>query len=98
MISVTCAMPAAYVRRVVSMRTYSEGMVLTPRHPKHFAPIFLTQPAHPSAVEANEAIRALVDAQAGQDWTPMEAAEYEVLLIEWAAATQGIGSGIAEAA
>jgi hypothetical protein len=49
-------------------------------------------------VEANEAIRALVDARAGQDWTPVEAAEYEVLLIEWAAATQGLGSGVSEAA
>ncbi|MFC9945537.1 hypothetical protein [Streptomyces pratensis] len=73
-------------------------MVLTPRHPTHSAPVFLTQPAHPSAVEANEAIRALVDSRAGQDWTPVEAAEYEVLLIEWAAATQGIGSGVIEAA
>ncbi|MGW0792386.1 hypothetical protein ACWD04_30210 [Streptomyces sp. NPDC002911] len=73
-------------------------MVLTPRPPAHSAPAFLAQPAHPSAVEANEAIRALVDARAGQDWTPVEAAEYEVLLIEWAAATQGIGSGIIEAA
>ncbi|MFF9688362.1 hypothetical protein [Streptomyces sp. NPDC014623] len=73
-------------------------MVLTLRHSTHYAPVFLTQPAHPSAVEANEAIRALVDSRAGQDWTPVEAAEYEVLLIEWATATQGIGSGVIEAA
>ena len=73
-------------------------MVLTLRHPTHSAPVLLAQPAHPSAVDANEAIRALVDARAGQDWTPVEAAEYEVLLIEWAAATQGIGSGVIEAA
>lgn len=56
------------------------------------------QPAHPAAVEANEAIRALVDAQAGQDWSPMESAAYEVLLIEWAAATQGTAGDIIEAA
>lgn len=73
-------------------------MVLTPRHPTHSTHVFLTQPAHPSAVEANEAIRALVDERAGQDWTPVEAAAYEVLLIEWAAATQGMGSGVIEAA
>lgn len=73
-------------------------MVLTLRHPSHCAPVLLAQPAHPSAVEANEAIRALVDSRAGQDWTSVEAAEYEVLLIEWAAATQGIGSGVIEAA
>ncbi|MFE9724088.1 hypothetical protein ACFYQ5_10980 [Streptomyces sp. NPDC005794] len=73
-------------------------MVLTPRLPAHSTPAFLAQPAHPSVVEANEAIRALVDSRAGQDWTPVEAAEYEVLLIEWAAATQSIGSGIIEAA
>ncbi|MEU9064141.1 hypothetical protein AB0D13_36145 [Streptomyces sp. NPDC048430] len=73
-------------------------MVLTPRLPTHPAPVFLTQPVHPSVVEANDAIRALVDSRAGQDWTPVEAAEYEILLIEWAAATQGIGSGVIEAA
>lgn len=56
------------------------------------------QPAHPAAVEANEAIRALVDARAGQDWSPMESAAYEVLLIEWAAATQGTAGDIIEAA
>lgn len=80
------------------MRTYSEGMVLTLRLPTPTTPVFLTQPTHPSAVEANEAIRALVDSRAGQDWTSVEAAEYEVLLIEWAAATQDIGSGVIEAA
>jgi hypothetical protein len=73
-------------------------MVLTPRLPTHSAPVFLTQPVHPSVVEANDAIRALVDSRAGQDWTPVEAAEYEILLIEWATATQGIGSGVIEAA
>lgn len=59
---------------------------------------FPAQPAHPAAVEANEAIRALVDARAGQDWSPMESAAYEVLLIEWAAATQGTAGDIIEAA
>ncbi|MEU0127757.1 hypothetical protein [Streptomyces sp. NPDC006289] len=73
-------------------------MVLTSRLTTHSVPVFPAQPAHPSAVEANDAIRALVDARAGQDWTSVEAAEYEVLLIEWAAATQGIGSGVIEAA
>ncbi|MFE3519680.1 hypothetical protein [Streptomyces sp. NPDC059166] len=72
-------------------------MVLTPRLPTHTTS-FSTQPTHPSAVEANEAIRALVDSRKGMDWTPVEVAEYEVLLIEWAAATQGIGSGVIEAA
>ncbi|WP_097868602.1 hypothetical protein [Streptomyces sp. rh34] len=42
----------------------------------------------PAAEQANEAIRALVDAS-GQDWSDVEAATYEVLLIEWAAATRG---------
>ncbi|TXS18706.1 hypothetical protein EAO68_14110 [Streptomyces sp. wa22] len=42
MISVTCALPAAYVRAVVSMRTYSEGMVLTPRLPTSSHSVFLT--------------------------------------------------------
>lgn len=42
----------------------------------------------PAAEQANEAIRALVDAS-GQDWSEVEAATYEVLLIEWAAATRG---------
>ncbi|WP_405406105.1 MULTISPECIES: hypothetical protein [unclassified Streptomyces] len=56
------------------------------------------QPAHPAAVSANEAIRALVDARAGQDWSPTESAAYEVLLIEWAAATQGTAGDIIEAA
>ncbi|MEU8710411.1 hypothetical protein [Streptomyces sp. NPDC048565] len=73
-------------------------MVLNPRLSTHSAPVFLTQPVHPSVVEANDAIRALVDSRAGKDWTPTEAAEYEVLLIEWAAATQGIGAGVIEAA
>lgn len=59
---------------------------------------FPAQPAHPAAVEANEAIRALVDARAGQDWSPVESAAYEVLLIEWAAATQGTAGDIIEAA
>lgn len=80
------------------MGTYSEGMVLTPRLSPHSTPVFATQPTHPSAVEANEAIRALVDARAGQDWSSVESATYEVLLIEWAAATKGIDSDIIEAA
>ncbi|MFI1224377.1 MULTISPECIES: hypothetical protein [unclassified Streptomyces] len=50
----------------------------------------------PAAEQANEAIRALVDSS-GQDWSPREAATYEVLLIEWAAATRG-GPDIIEAA
>lgn len=50
----------------------------------------------PAAEHANEAIRALVDAS-GQDWSEVEAATYEVLLIEWSAATRG-GPDIIEAA
>ncbi|WP_406456532.1 hypothetical protein OG782_30780 [Streptomyces sp. NBC_00876] len=76
-------------------------MVLTPRlSPSTAAPrtALPAQPAHPAAVEANEAIRALVDARAGQDWSPKESAAYEVLLIEWAAATQGAAGDIIEAA
>lgn len=79
-------------------------MVLTPRLSPPATPAapsrgaFPAQPAHPAAVEANEAIRALVDAQAGQDWSPVESAAYEVLLIEWAAATQGAAGDIVEAA
>ncbi|WP_406090879.1 hypothetical protein [Streptomyces sp. NBC_01013] len=85
-------------------------MVLTPRLSPPATPVspaapatpahhtFPAQPAHPAAVEANEAIRALVDARAGQDWSPMESAAYEVLLIEWAAATQGTTGDIIEAA
>lgn len=56
------------------------------------------QPAVASAAQANEAIRALVDSRAGQDWSAMESATYEVLLIEWAAATRPDGSNIVEAA
>lgn len=76
-------------------------MVLTPRLSPPTTPArtaFPAQPAHPAAVSANEAIRALVDARAGQDWSPVESAAYEVLLIEWAAATQGIAGDIIEAA
>lgn len=79
-------------------------MVLTPRLSPPTTPAapsrgtFPAQPAHPAAVEANEAIRALVDARAGEDWSPMESAAYEVLLIEWAAATQGTAGDIIEAA
>ncbi|MCI4046249.1 hypothetical protein [Streptomyces sp. TRM75563] len=50
----------------------------------------------PAAEQANEAIRALVDSS-GQGWSAAEAATYEVLLIEWAAATRG-GPDIIEAA
>ncbi|MDQ0987880.1 hypothetical protein [Streptomyces sp. V2I9] len=42
----------------------------------------------PAAEQANEAIRALVDAT-GTDWSEASAATYEVLLVEWAAATRG---------
>ncbi|MFI6898444.1 hypothetical protein ACIBM4_30460 [Streptomyces sp. NPDC050256] len=70
--------------------------VVPPAAPSHST--LPAQPAHPAAVEANEAIRALVDAQAGQDWSPVESAAYEVLLIEWAAATQGTAGDIIEAA
>ncbi|MFF1920375.1 hypothetical protein ACFVW8_07325 [Streptomyces sp. NPDC058221] len=79
-------------------------MVLTPRlsppsvTPRTTQPVYLAQPAHPAAVEANEAIRALVDARAGQDWSSVESAAYEVLLIEWAAATRGVAGDIIEAA
>lgn len=73
-------------------------MVLTHRLSPPPPPELAAQPAHPAAVEANEAIRALVDERAGQDWSSVEAAKYEVLLIEWAAATRGIGSDIIEAA
>lgn len=55
----------------------------------------LDGPASPSAVETNEAIRALVDAHAGRDWS---SEAYEVLLVEWAAATRGPGPDIVEAA
>lgn len=51
----------------------------------------------PAAEQANDAIRALV-AASGQDWSEVEAATYEVLLIEWAAATRGGGPDIVEAA
>ncbi|MEU9092226.1 hypothetical protein [Streptomyces sp. NPDC048428] len=85
-------------------------MVLTPRLSPPATPATLAtpsipsrstlpaQPSHPAAVEANEAIRALVDARAGQDWSPVESAAYEVLLIEWAAATQDATGDIIEAA
>ncbi|MEU0831219.1 hypothetical protein ACNPQM_13455 [Streptomyces sp. NPDC056231] len=73
-------------------------MVLTPRHSPSSDPLHPAQPARPSAIEANEAIRALVDAQAGQDWSSVESAAYEVLLIEWAAATRGSTGDIIEAA
>lgn len=39
-----------------------------------------------------------MDAQAGQDWSSVESAAYEVLLIEWAAATRGVTGDIIEAA
>ncbi|RPK56344.1 hypothetical protein EES43_25190 [Streptomyces sp. ADI96-02] len=56
-------------------------------------------PQHPlyAADQANEAIRALVDASGGQ-WSAVESATYEVLLIEWAAATRGGGPDVVEAA
>ncbi|MEV7720322.1 MULTISPECIES: hypothetical protein [Streptomyces] len=78
-------------------------MALTPRHtPPHDRPRSsrprTSRPAPPSAARANEAIRAFVDAQAGQDWSSVESAAYEVLLIEWAAATRGVTGDIIEAA
>ncbi|WP_328886248.1 hypothetical protein [Streptomyces sp. NBC_00316] len=73
-------------------------MALTPRLSPTSAPLDAAQPTHPSAVEANEAIRALVDARAGKDWSSVESAAYEVLLIEWAAATRGTAGDIIEAA
>lgn len=42
-------------------------------------------PARPSAAEANEAIRLLVETRVDGEW-PSE--EYEFLLTEWAAASQ----------
>ena len=68
-------------------------MALTPRLSRPFS-----HPHTTPAAEANEAIRALVDARAGENWSSVESAAYEVLLIEWAAATRGLGSDIIEAA
>ncbi|MFJ9679110.1 hypothetical protein ACIRP2_13740 [Streptomyces sp. NPDC101194] len=73
-------------------------MALTPRHMPPTDPSHTTRPVVPSAAQANEAIRALVDARAGQDWSSVESAAYEVLLIEWAAATRGVAGDIIEAA
>ncbi|WP_327370969.1 hypothetical protein [Streptomyces sp. NBC_01217] len=73
-------------------------MVLTPRHTPPVGPSHTPGPTPPSAAEANEAIRALVDARAGQDWSSVESAAYEVLLIKWAAATRGVAGDIIEAA
>ncbi len=76
-------------------------MVLTPRTSSTapaYAPAPSTRSAQLAALEANEAIRALVDARAGQDWSPVESAAYEVLLIEWAAATRGAAGDVIEAA
>ncbi|MFF2961984.1 hypothetical protein ACFVT1_24300 [Streptomyces sp. NPDC057963] len=73
-------------------------MALTPRHTPPTDPSRTARPTPPSAAEANEAIRALVDARAGQDWSSVESAAYEVLLIEWAAATRGVAGDIIEAA
>ncbi|MCT2544772.1 MULTISPECIES: hypothetical protein [Streptomyces] len=72
-------------------------MALTPRNTPDDRPR-ATRPAPPSAARANEAIRAFVDARAGQDWSSVESAAYEVLLIEWAAATRGGTGDIIEAA
>ncbi|MCX4680395.1 hypothetical protein OG413_34835 [Streptomyces sp. NBC_01433] len=76
-------------------------MVLTPRRSIPSGP---ARPIPPSTSEAsqadqaNDAIRALVDAGAGQVWSSVESAKYEVLLIEWAAATRTTGPDIIEAA
>jgi hypothetical protein len=74
------------------------NMALTPRNTPPLDPPRTTRPTPPSAAEANAAIRALVDARAGQDWSSVESAAYEVLLIEWAAATRGVSADIIEAA
>ncbi|MFI9630647.1 hypothetical protein [Streptomyces sp. NPDC052042] len=73
-------------------------MALTPRHTPTTDPARPARSSRTSAAEANEAIRALVDARAGQEWSPVESAAYEVLLIEWAAATRGASGDIIEAA
>ncbi|MEV6166396.1 hypothetical protein AB0L71_31640 [Streptomyces sp. NPDC052052] len=73
-------------------------MALTPRRTHRLHSSHATRPTSPSAVAANEAIRALVDARAGQGWSSVESAAYEVLLIEWAAATRGFADDIIEAA
>ncbi|MGW2084959.1 hypothetical protein [Streptomyces sp. NPDC001880] len=73
-------------------------MALTPRHTPSANRPRTSRPAPSSAARANEAIRALVDARAGQDWSSVESAAYEVLLIEWAAATRGVSGDIIEAA
>ncbi|MFD7494332.1 hypothetical protein ACFV8T_18250 [Streptomyces sp. NPDC059832] len=73
-------------------------MALTPRHTPPDDRPRTSRPTPPSAAQANEAIRAFVDAQAGQDWSSVESAAYEVLLIEWAAATRGVTGDIIEAA
>ncbi|WP_328718622.1 hypothetical protein OHT52_03445 [Streptomyces sp. NBC_00247] len=69
-------------------------MALTSRH-SSARPPRPTGSTSPSAVETNEAIRALVDSRAGRDWS---SEAYEVLLIEWAAATRDPGTDIVEAA
>ncbi|MEU9102750.1 hypothetical protein AB0D54_00020 [Streptomyces xanthophaeus] len=43
-------------------------------------------PARPSAAEANEAIRHLVESRVDEEWP---SAAYEFLLEEWAAASRG---------
>ncbi|MFI6961458.1 hypothetical protein [Streptomyces sp. NPDC050255] len=88
--------PATPAKPATPVTPVTPKAVVPPAAPSHST--LPAQPAHPAAVEANEAIRALVDAQAGQDWSPVESAAYEVLLIEWAAATQGTAGDIIEAA
>lgn len=73
-------------------------MVLTARHTPSTDRPRATRSRPRSAAQANEAIRAFVDARAGQDWSSVESAAYEVLLIEWAAATRGGTGDIIEAA
>lgn len=80
-----------------------ERMVLTrrtspPPNTPAYAPTRPRRSTRRTALEANEAIRALVDARAGQEWSPVEAAAYEVLLIEWAAATRGAAADVIAAA
>ncbi|WP_299538975.1 hypothetical protein [uncultured Streptomyces sp.] len=86
-------------------------MALTPRHslpksPSRTAAPDVSTTVRPaaetsasvgkSASETNDAIRALVDATAGQDWS---SDAYEILLVEWAAAIRTGGPGdIVEAA
>ncbi|MFD7625319.1 hypothetical protein ACFV7Q_04605 [Streptomyces sp. NPDC059851] len=52
-------------------------------------------PARPSAAEANEAIRHLVETRVDDEWP---SAAYEFLLEQWASASHAETAGIAEVA